>query len=117
MVISMATAPKGQVIKRYYWRNNQSRRVRRPHLTMNLVFNTQHTVGANRVSSTAIVYDEFTTFETLVEGPDFPPEVDETGWEFDRLHGHSSFEDMVGFHQKMLENLERETGFLRQIRR
>ncbi len=30
----MATAPKGQVIKRYYWRNNQSRRVRRPHLTM-----------------------------------------------------------------------------------
>jgi hypothetical protein len=113
----MATAPKGQVIKRYYWRNNESSRVRRPHLTMNLMFNTQHTVGANRVSSTAIVHDDFITYETLVEGPDFPSEVDEDGWEFDPIHGHSSFEDMVGFHQEMLEELERKTGLLRQIRR
>ena len=77
------------------------------------MFNAQHTVGDNRVSSTAIVYDEFITFETLVEGSAFPLKVDDDGWALDEIHGHPSFEEMVMFHERMLKNVEEITGLER----
>ena len=74
-----------------------------------MLFNAQTKVGDNLVSSSAHTYPTHTTFETLVEGPQIvrASVVDEDGFDTtDCIVGHSSFDEMIRFHENTVALLE-----------